>query len=69
MEHTHWNGDSWITRLKILLEEGCRNSPLTKGAAPEVPGLSGERGRPIEMGVQLRYEALRQGFCNSQDNP
>ena len=22
MEHTHWNGDSWITRLKIPPKEG-----------------------------------------------
>src|SRR4029453_13898246 len=26
-------------------------------------------GRPIEMPVQLSYEALRQGFRNFQDNP
>ncbi len=48
--------------------------PLNKGSSAEATavaqarGLSREHGRPIEMAVQLSYEALRQGFRNSQDN-
>ena len=48
--------------------------PLNKGgsagatAVAQARGLSREHGRPIEMAVQLSYEALRQGFRNSQHN-
>ncbi len=72
---TRWSGDSWITRLKTPLEEEMQRFPLNKGgsagatAVAQARGLSREHGRPIEMAVQLSYEALRQGFRNSQHNP
>ena len=45
--------------------------PLKKGAAPEARGLSREHGRPIEMAVQLSYEALGKASAirNTTPNP